>query len=143
MELTLDEMYSPDRITYLNRNEVFVFGSNRAGRHGKGAALLAVSFGAEYGRGEGHFGRTYALPTKDENLRVLTLGEIEKHVETFKDYARELQNLDFLLTPIGCGLAGYTPESIAPLFIGSPDNVFIPRSFGDVIDRINPKKPDK
>lgn len=86
---------------------VFVFGSNRAGRHGKGAALHAAKlWGAVHGVGEGPTGNAYAIPTKDENLRVLPLPEIVAGFERFLAYAKGRREL-FLLTPIGCGLAGY------------------------------------
>lgn len=86
---------------------VFVFGSNRAGRHGKGAALHAAKlWGAVQGVGEGPTGNAYAIPTKDENLRVLPLTEIVAGFERFLTYAKGRREL-FLLTPIGCGLAGY------------------------------------
>lgn len=109
---------------------VFVFGSNLAGRHGKGAALWARQHrGAVYGRGEGHHGNSYAIPTKDEQLRTLHLDEIARHVRTFVAYANTHTDLQFELTPIGCGLAGYSPADIAPLFAGAPANVILPDVF--------------
>lgn len=119
-------------------NLVFVFGSNLAGRHGKGAAKTAVGWGAIYGQGEGFAGRTYAIPTKDANLRVRTLQEIQMSVNTFIDFARSQPERLFLVTPIGCGLAGYSPKDIAPMFKTVPGdpynpigirNVFLPQVF--------------
>ena len=111
-------------------DEIFVFGSNLAGRHGKGAALFAKQYhGAIYGKGEGLQGTSYAIPTKDGNLQTLRLDEIAKHVDRFKSFAAAFAGLIFKLTPIGCGLAGYTPEQIAPMFKGAPDNVIIPEEF--------------
>ena len=87
---------------------VFVFGSNLAGRHGKGAALFAKqNYGAEYGIGEGRTGNAYAIPTKGYQLNVLSLGRIQDFVTEFVQYARATPDDTFLLTPIGTGLAGY------------------------------------
>jgi hypothetical protein len=89
-------------------NNIFVFGSNLAGRHGKGAALHARNFhGAIYGKGEGRQGRSYAIPTKDYQLNTLPLTVIEQHIATFLKHARNNPQDTFLLTPIGTGLAGY------------------------------------
>lgn len=118
------------KIIYIEGNEIFVFGSNQAGRHGKGAARDAIKFGAEYGNGEGIQGRTYAIPTKDKNLRVLPLSSIMKNVSKFKNFAAQNPDLKFLVTEIGCGEAGYSPSQIAPMFKNLlSDNVFLPRSF--------------
>ena len=95
---------------------VFVFGSNLAGRHGKGAALYAKQYyGAEYGVGEGRTGNSYAIPTKDQNLKVLSLDKIEHYINNFVTYARSVPNDTFLLTPIGTGLAGYDKVEIFKL----------------------------
>ena len=102
---------------------VFVFGSNLAGRHGAGAALFACrQRGARYGVGEGRTGNAYAIPTKDGGLRTLALPEIATHVRRFIRYADENPGVLFQVTPIGCGLAGYTREQIAPMFFGAPPN---------------------
>lgn len=111
-------------------NEIFVFGSNLAGRHGKGAALFAKKHhGAILGCGEGLQGQSYGIPTKNENLRTLTMICIKEHVELFKEFAAEHQELTFNVTAIGCGLAGYKPEQIAPFFKDSPSNCNLPFSF--------------
>ncbi|TCU34133.1 hypothetical protein EV129_113117 [Rhizobium azibense] len=100
-------------------NEIFVFGSNEAGRHGKGAALYARRHhGAIYGQGEGLQGNSYAIPTKDANLRTLSLDAIANHIVTFLEFALEHPDMTFLITPVGCGLAGYRREQIKPLFEG-------------------------
>jgi hypothetical protein len=110
--------------------EIFVFGSNMAGRHGKGAALAArTRYGAIYGQAEGLQGSSYAIPTKDALLRPLPLDIIARKVETFKSVAIVRPELRFLLTPIGCGLAGYTPDQIGPMFAGVTDNVVLPPEF--------------
>jgi hypothetical protein len=117
-------------ITKLKPGEIFVFGSNLGGRHGAGAALYArKNFGAEYGVGVGPTGLCYAIPTKDKYLNVLSLAQIEKHVYEFLDYAVMRPQFRFLVTEIGCGLAGYKPKDIRSLFRGVPDNVILPESF--------------
>lgn len=110
--------------------EIFVFGSNLAGRHGKGAALEArKNWGAIYGVGWGRQGDSYAIPTKDRQILTLPLVVIEKHVNDFIIYALANPHLTFRLTAIGTGLAGYTPADIAPMFKGAPPNVVMPEEF--------------
>lgn len=113
-------------IKELEENEVFVFGSNLAGRHGKGAAKDALKWGAQYGKGTGRQGRTYAIPTKDENLKVLPLEIIHSYVHKFLIYAALRPSTNFLVTRIGCGLAGYKDEEIQPFFKKVPNNVILP-----------------
>ncbi|HKX42701.1 MAG TPA: hypothetical protein VJO99_16210 [Burkholderiaceae bacterium] len=114
---------------------IFVFGSNLAGRHGKGAALDArLNYGAISGRGEGLQGASYAIPTKDHALRPLPLEAIERHVRRFLLFAEQHPELVFEVTPIGCGLAGYKPEQIAPMFKLISNNVLLPPAFQTVID---------
>ena len=109
---------------------IFVFGSNLAGRHGAGAAKFAVQHhGATYGKGWGLQGKSFAIPTKCANIKTLPLSTISGYVEMFKDFAREHSELTFLLTPIGCGLAGYSYDQIGPMFKNSPVNVVIPKEF--------------
>ncbi len=106
---------------------IFVFGSNLAGRHGKGAALTARNdYGAMYGVGAGRTGNAYAIPTKDKQLHTLPLSDISQYVKEFLTYARQHPELDFLVTRIGCGLAGYTDTQIAPMFTAAPDNCRLP-----------------
>jgi hypothetical protein len=106
---------------------VFVFGSNLAGRHGKGAALHASrERGAVHGAGVGRTGNAYAIPTKDAKLRALPLSEIKNYVLEFLRYARAHPDLRFEVTRIGCGLAGYTDAQIAPMFAGAPANCDLP-----------------
>lgn len=105
---------------------MFVFGSNLAGRHGKGAALEAVrKWGAVYGQGSGRQGNAYAIPTKDARLQVRTLDQIDLSVGDFVAHAINNPRDSFLVTAIGCGLAGYDPAQIAPLFADAPENVFL------------------
>ena len=111
---------------------IFVFGSNLAGRHGKGAALYARrKFGAEYGVGRGRTGNSYALPTKDERLNTLPYEDIKLYIEEFCKYAAENHELTFELTPVGLGLAGLSPKRIKDLLVagGLPSNVYLSRSW--------------
>lgn len=102
---------------------VFVYGSNEAGRHGRGAALRArQAYGAETGKGIGLVGKSYGIPTKNENLRVLSVSKIEKYVKDFITFARENRGEVFYVTRIGTGLAGFSDKEMAGLFIGSPRN---------------------
>jgi hypothetical protein len=104
-------------------NHIFVFGSNLAGRHGKGSALEALQkHGAVYGHGEGRQGDSYGIPTKDRQLKTLPLAEIQVYVDRFLTYAREHPELTFDVCAIGCGLAGYAPKDIAPMFAYAPAN---------------------
>lgn len=131
---------TPDNIVDLRKNQIFVFGSNLSGIHGAGAAQLAYSkFGAIYGLGEGKQGDTYALPTKDKALRTLSLLAIEKHVNKFIVFAIKNPNYDFLVTQIGCGLAGYNIKDIAPMFRLASDvkNIYLPKEFRNDIKRRN------
>ena len=115
---------------------VFVFGSNEAGRHGRGAALFArQQRGAIYGQGVGRQGQSYAIPTKDDDLRPLPLRSIGLYVAAFLAYACAHPHETFELTPIGCGLAGYKPSDIAPMFSNAPDNVRLPVSFVHELQR--------
>lgn len=123
---------TPDEITKLGETEIFVFGSNQNGRHGKGAAKTALGWGAKWGQAEGLQGRTYGIPTKDASIRrTLRLDEIGPYVDRFIEFAKESPDLIFLVTEIGCGLAGYKPKDIAPLFEKAVDveNIYLPAKF--------------
>jgi len=113
---------------------VFVFGSNEAGRHGRGSALEALQHhGAVYGRGWGRQGNAYAIPTRDRRLRTLPPDVIHRYVQAFLNYARRHPDETFDVVPIGCGLAGYRPLVIAPMFRGAPPNVHLPPVFTELI----------
>jgi hypothetical protein len=117
----------------IDTGTVFVFGSNLAGRHGKGAALHARQHhGAIYGRGVGRQGMSYAIPTKDANLRTLPLDVIHDHVRDFIEYASTHRSLVFEVTAIGTGLAGYKHEQIAPMFKGVPHNCQLPAEWREL-----------
>lgn len=109
---------------------IFVFGSNLSGRHGKGAALCARNkHGAVYGVGKGRTGNSYAIPTKGKNLKILPLDVIEEYVLEFIQYAKNNPDLEFQVTRIGCGLAGYNEGQISPMFKGSPSNCKLPHGW--------------
>lgn len=126
------ERTTPDMIGRLADGEIFVFGSNQSGRHGKGAAKTALGWGAIWGQAEGLQGRTYGIPTKDASIRkTLSLGEISAYVERFIDFAKSRPDLTFLVTEIGCGLAGLKPKEVAPLFESAAEveNIHLPEKF--------------
>lgn len=111
------------RIRLLQPEDIFVFGSNLAGRHGAGAAKWArENKGAVYGVGRGLTGSAYAIPTKDENIVTRPLHLIQAEVESFLAFANLNPTKEFYVTNIGCGLAGYKPQQIAPMFRGAPIN---------------------
>ncbi len=114
-------------LTNPHSESVFVFGSNLAGRHGAGAALVAKrDFGARIGVGVGLVGSSYAIPTKDSRLQVLSFEEIAAHVSDFLEFARAHPDKKFRVTRVGCGLAGYRDEEIFPLFKQAPENCMLP-----------------
>jgi hypothetical protein len=123
---------TPELIENLNRDEIFVFGSNLLGRHGKGAAKTAtIKFGAIFGQTSGIQGKSYGIPTKGYNMKqVLSISEIKIHVDRFIEFAKK-DYRKFLVTEIGCGLAGYEPKDIAPLFIDAIEieNIYLPKRF--------------
>lgn len=121
-----------DFINKLDPNQIFVFGSNLSGRHGKGAAKQALTWGAKWGQASGLQGRTYGIPTKNSTItRTLSISEIEPYVFEFIQFAKANPSLEFLVTEIGCGLAGYKPKDIAPLFADAVGvtNIKLPARF--------------
>lgn len=130
---TLPTRITPSFINELEPNEIFVFGSNIQGMHMGGAARVAYNkFGAEWGNGEGLQGQSYALPTM-EGIESTKLA-----ADHFTACVKEHPELKFFVTPVGCGIAGYTPEEIAPLFHDAAhlENVFLPVSFWKVLMNI-------
>lgn len=123
---------TPENITSITGNEVFVFGSNLSGKHGRGAAKTALQWGARYGQGVGIQGKAYAIPTKDTTVkRTLSVDEIKPFVYDFIEWAKYHTGNVFYVTEIGCGLAGHSSEDIAPLFTDcvNLENVFLPKVF--------------
>lgn len=128
--------YTPENISRLKPNEIFVFGSNLAGQHGGGAARAALQkFGAVRGQGVGLQGQSYAIPTMQGGV-----GTIKPYVDEFISFAKAHPELKFYVTRIGCGIAGFKDEEIAPLFQDAfgEDNIILPKSFADIIQ---PKFP--
>lgn len=128
--------FTPDKIESLAPNEIFVFGSNLAGIHGAGAAKLAnKKFKAQWDVGEGLTGQCYAFPTKNIFIQSLSLNEITLSAENLFNCCRRNPNLIFLLTKVGCGLAGYTAEQICSVLANYdwPDNLIMPKEFHDII----------
>jgi hypothetical protein len=123
---------SPKWIKSLSENEIFVFGSNLAGFHGGGAAALAMEWGAVWGQGVGLQGQTYAIPTMFESAE-----EMKPYIDEFLAFAKSRPDLKLLVTEIGCGIAGFAPEDVAPYFKAVVDegieNVFLPESFVGVV----------
>ena len=120
-----------DCIDTLEKDEVFVFGSNLAGHHMGGAARAAnMKFGAEWGVGVGLTGQSYAIPTMQGGVET-----IRPYVDEFVEFANQHQNMKFLVTRIGCGIAGFNDEEIAPLFrkAVSVSNIYLPQKFYDIL----------
>lgn len=128
----MNKGYTPERITFLAENEIFVFGSNLAGAHGGGAARLAYErFGAVWGEGVGLHGQTYAIPTMQGGVET-----IKPYVDAFIHFAKDNSMLTFLVTRIGCGIAGFRDDEIAPLFKEAieVDNIILPREFVELFN---------
>jgi hypothetical protein len=128
----MNSRITPDDIQKLEENEIFVFGSNETGSHGKGAAKQALGWGAVWGQVEGLQGRTYGIPTKGKSMRkTLSISEIKPYVDRFIQCAKEHPELTFLVTQIGCGLANLKPKNVAPLFKDAVNvsNIYLPRKF--------------
>lgn len=130
--------YTPENITSLEEDDIFVFGSNLAGMHAGGAARVAYErFGAIWGQGVGIQGQSYAIPTMQGGVDT-----IKPYVDDFIKLAREWDQNTFYVTRIGCGIAGFTDEEIAPLFADVLElyNVRLPESFVKIIERNNDRK---
>ena len=124
---------TPNHITELKPNEIFVFGSNLQGYHGGGAARLAMNqWGAVWGQGTGLQGQTYAIPTMQGGI-----GTIRPYIDQFIKFAQNDPERTFLVTEIGCGIAGFRPADIAPLFknaINIP-NIWLPQRFWEILQK--------
>jgi hypothetical protein len=117
--------------------KIFVFGSNRAGRHGKGDALTARRHhGAIYGQAEGLQGQSYGIPTKNEYIQSLPLSEVVKGVDRFVSFAHAHPEMVFEIAAVGCRLAGFKPSEIAPLFRGAPSNCYFHPEFAAVLRQL-------
>lgn len=123
---------TPEFITHLEEGEVFVFGSNLAGMHGGGAARMAYErFGAEWGVGVGPTGQCYAIPTMQGGIET-----IRPYVDEFISYAKQHPEKFFLVTRVGCGIAGFTDEEMAPLFREAQHltNIALPQEWQQIVD---------
>lgn len=137
--------HTPEIITHLKENEIFVFGSNESGIHGAGAARLAFDkFGAKWGHGFGLTGQCFALPTKDWQVQKLSIGVVGLYIGRFLAYAKAKPKLKFLVTKVGCGLAGFSTGEIGIAFHAwgdIPANVILPKEFSkEEICRYEAKK---
>ena len=128
----MNNRVTSEYISKLENGQIFVFGSNLSGRHGKGAAKQALTWGAKWGQAAGLQGRTYGIPTKDASIkRTLSILEIKPFVDEFIQFAISNPQLTFLVTEIGCGLAGIKPKEVAPLFKSAKEvsNIHLPSKF--------------
>lgn len=128
----MEERNTPYYITKLADKEIFVFGSNLSGSHGGGAALLAYQkFGAVWGQGVGLQGQSYGIPTMQGGTDT-----IQPYVDEFIEFAQSHSDLKFYVTAIGCGIAGFNPEDIAPLFKKAVEvkNIYMPSSFWAILN---------
>ena len=129
--MSKEKRITPEWITDLKEDEVFVFGSNLKGMHGGGAARVAYDkFGAVWGQGVGMQGQSYGIPTMHGGTDV-----IKPYVDEFIEYAKQHPEKKFLVTPVGCGIAGFTESEIAPLFKDAKDveNIWLPEKFYEFI----------
>lgn len=118
------------------KQKIFVFGSNLAGYHGAGSARAAVeNHGAVMGQGWGLQGNSFAIPTKNKALKTLPIREVEVHCRMFLIFACAAPGMEFDIVAIGCGLAGFKPEEIAPFFKEAPINCNLPKEFLEVLGR--------
>lgn len=123
-------------ITELKENQIFVFGSNMIGNHGGGAARQAKEqFGAEEGIGEGLSGKTYAFPTLERDMNKRGIKGLERSRDRFFATAKALPEKEFLMTPVGIGIANYSVEEIAPLFRNAPNNIVLPEEFKEYLNK--------
>lgn len=128
---------TPKKISTLKENEVYVFGSNQSGIHGKGSAKIAADrFGAKVGVGFGLEGQSFAIPTKDKKIKTLELIQIKYFVDKFIEFAKRKPDLIFYVVEIGCMNAGYEPDDIAPLFneVKEIENIYLPETFWNVLN---------
>lgn len=128
----MENRITSEHITSLQPDEIFVFGSNLEGIHGGGAARTAMKWGAIIGQGVGLQGNTYAIPTMFSSS-----AEIYPYVEEFIEFAKEHPEKKFLVTEIGCGIAGFHPKEIAPLFKEAIEieNIYLPKRFWKVLKK--------
>lgn len=124
-------MNTPEKIENLKENEIFVFGSNLNGNHGGGAARFAQdNFGAENGVGEGLTGQSYAFPTLDKDMKKVSLEALTESKKTLYKCAEDNKDKIFLVTKVGCGIAGFNEEIMKEVFKGKkPLNIILPENW--------------
>lgn len=130
---TNNQNFTPNYIRELKENEIFVFGSNLEGMHGGGAARTAVEhFGAIWGQGVGLQGKSYGIPTMQGGIET-----IKPYVDEFIEFAKQRRDLFFYVTKIGCGIACFKEEEIAPLFAEAlnEENIALPKSFVELLEK--------
>lgn len=121
-------------IEQLPDDQVFVFGSNLAGNHRKGAAKTALDkFGAMQGVGRGWSGQSFAIPTQNEHLQAMPIHQVEHYIKDFKIYTKNHPKFIYFITAIGCGSTGFHAKDIAPLFQDISDNVILPIRFKEFL----------
>ena len=131
-------------IKNLPDDTIFVFGSNMAGTHQGGAAKTALlHFGATKGVGRGWAGQSFAIPTMNEHLQQMPLSQIQHYIEDFKIYTKNHPKMKYFITAVGCGVAGYKVEEIAPMFKGISRNVIFPVSFRPFVEKTLPNLSQK
>lgn len=127
-------------ITTRKKNLIFVFGSNEAGLHGGGAALVAAKqHDMPYGKSYGHYGSAFGIPTKCERIETLGLNIINVYVQGFLAFARGRPKMEFMVTQIGCGLAGLNAADIAPMFVEAPDNCWFDQAWEPYLEPYRPR----
>ncbi len=118
----------------IRENEIFVFGTNKAGKHGLGAPLTArMKYGAEMGFGFGLKGQSFAIPVKDEDMKLMPLEEIQTYVDLFFKFAEKNFDKRFFITNVGTALAEYSPPQMAAVFKNAPGNCRLPPEWGEII----------
>ena len=129
-------MAIPDRLRTAP-NTILVFGSNLSGIHGAGAAAYAANYwDAQWGIGEGLTGKSYALPTKGVNITYMSLTKVAGHIQTFIEFAENHPEMDFIVTCVGCGLAGFKHEEVAPLFKQAPMNCLFDTNWEPILGKV-------
>ncbi|KAA8735425.1 hypothetical protein F4V57_01085 [Acinetobacter qingfengensis] len=128
--------HNEEKVTALPNDQIFVFGSNLAGNHYRGAAKTALeNFGAMQGVGRGWSGQSFAIPTKNEHDQAMPLHQIQHYIDDFKIYTRNHAKLTYFVTGVGCGSTGFHLQDIAPLFKGISENVILPSRFKQFLEQ--------
>lgn len=131
---SIEPMFNKQYKRSANNNHVFVFGSNLSGIHGAGSAKLAhAKFGAVWGKGNGYYGNSYALPTKGYNITFMDIATVKRYVNEFIQFASNNMDKTFKVTQVGCGLAGFNKKDIASLFKNAPSNCYFDTQWKEIL----------